>query len=685
MFAGEPKLPNQLLSREKGAAGLKIACAVVLALLVTLLLATPVHAYTGSLNITGHTDGGQGFCAFSSGDKTVFCASAGYDGPEIGTTYTQWEYVGYASYDFACDAHSVAWLVAHLGEQNFARPTQASQLAIWVITNGMTNINWDTGIYERGTKGDAHYMTGNIYEGRGGRVDRADTPKILALLSEARNYAGQVGPWDTAARIWYRTTSNVQNMLEILPGGAISLKKTSANPSISEGNSCYSLAGAEYGVYTNAACTSTVGTITTGADGCGQLSNLVVGYYYVKETKAPKGYALDENVYQVTVESGKTAVVHGNAAGDTVSDTPQNNPVDLVVQKVDRESGGTTGLGKGSLADAEFTVKYYAADPSKTYTSVAQLPEASRTWVLKTDAEGKAYLNAEYLVSGDAFFTDTAGAIALPIGVISVQETKAPKGYLLSDASVKFASITGSGAQETLASFVAPSVDSPTVKEQVIRGDLEFSKVDGISMETLAGVPFRLTSMTTGETHVLVGDENGEVKTQNSWNMHSSNTNANDAAVDAEGNVDEAALDDRAGVWFSGSADMQTVPDVSKGALPYDTYKVEELRCSANEKYNLVTFYVVISRNNVVVDRGTVDDHSDEEPPEEPETPEPEAPDEPEPEAPDEPKPETPEPETPNAPEEVRELPQTGLDTIAPAASALFGAGIILATLKYLL
>ena len=44
-------------------------------------------------------------------------------------------------------------------------------------------------------------------------------------------------------------------------------------------------------------------------------------------------------------------------------------------------------------------------------------------------------------------------------------------------------------------------------------------------------------------------------------------------------------------------------------ALPYDTYTLEELPCSANEGYELVKIpNITISRNNTVIELGTIDD-----------------------------------------------------------------------------
>lgn len=386
--------------------------------------------------------------------------------------------------------------------------------------------------------------------------------------------------------------------------GKLKLKKASSNPGISDNNPCYSLEGATYGVYSDSGCTQQVGTLTCNASGDSNVIDIAPGTYYVKETKAGKSYALDEGVHKVNVSGGQTATVN-------VTDAPQNDPADMLVAKVDSETGKASPLGAGTLAGAEFTVKYYDG-----FYTQENLPEkATRTWVLKTDENGRTSFarvtldKDKYFVSGDSFYTSTNGNITLPIGTVTVQETKAPSGYLLSDNSIHIQQITSNTTTERVTTFVEPSEEAPTVREQVKRGDIAFNKVHGEDMTGLAGVPFKITSKTTGESHIAITDVNGILTTEASACPHTQNTNGNDAALNADGTADESKLSIDNGLWFSGSKDAQTAADDSKGALPYDTYTFEELRCTANTSLNLVKFEVAVSRDAYTIDRGTVDDN----------------------------------------------------------------------------
>lgn len=503
---------------------------------------------------------------------------------------------------------------------------------------------------------------------------------------------------------------------EYNPTGDLDLQKVSANPDLTNGNANYSLQGAQYGVYTDKSCTNKVATITTNASGYGKVEGLDPQTHYVKETKAPNGYALDTKVYTVKIESGETVRVNNG----NVKDTPINDPAGILIGKFDgnKTYNGSANLpqGSASLAGAEFTVRYYDG-----FYDTAEQAEASgaptRTWVFETNENGFIQLESQYKVSGDELYT-ILGDATIPRGTLLIQETKAPTGYNLNDEvfiqqvkqpgdtsivstyntpqipeqvirggvsvekrDLETGELTPQGAasldgtrfeiksqnkepvnvngvffskgqvvatltiedgkaatSDTLLPYGDYTIQEVAVGEgylltdgkarefsveeqgeyvefvsddaffnQVKRGDIELQKKDDLGDTRLAGVPFLITSETTGESHVIVTDANGQLSTSSAWAAHSANTNANDAAVTVEDGkyvVDESKLDPDAGIWF-GTSD----PNDSLGALIYDTYTIEELPCSANEGLQLVTETgIVISKHNYVVDLGTIDD-----------------------------------------------------------------------------
>lgn len=374
------------------------------------------------------------------------------------------------------------------------------------------------------------------------------------------------------------------------PRGHFTLQKSSARPSISNDNGNYTLAGAKYGVYGDAGCTRAVGTITTDSKGSGSSPELEVGTYYIKEIAPPTGYALNSTATRITVNAGDNGTV-------SVKDEPQSDPVDILLRKVDVETGEASPLGGASLTDAEYTVRFYAGQFPNAEEAAAS-STLRRTWVIRTDAAGELHLSDDAKVSGDDFYLDAQGRIVLPLGTVTLEETTPPTGYLI-DESILVAHITSSGTDASVDTY-----REQTHPEQVIRGDLSFKKARETDQHRLPSIPFRLTSNTTGESHILVTDENGEVKTSNEWNIHTASTNENDAALAEDGTVDEDLLSADAGIWFGTDE-----PRDELGALPFDTYTLSELRVSANEGLELITIpLLVIRRNAYQVDWGTLDD-----------------------------------------------------------------------------
>ena len=499
--------------------------------------------------------------------------------------------------------------------------------------------------------------------------------------------------------------------------GNATLKKTSSNASITDGNGLYSIAGATYGVYSDKGCTKQLATLTTDNSGNTDTVEVKAGTVYIRELSAPAGYKVDKTVYSLKVEAGKTATLK-------VSDTPKVTDTLIELMKIDMETQKDAPQGNASLEGAEFTWNFYAGH----YTADNLPAEPTKTWVTKTiaekDSDGTIHyvsrLADEYKVSGDSFYTQD-GKNVLPLGTLTVEETKAPSGYLLDGAYMQangseeqikgiyvtqitedgdLAVLSGSnqyhvsdmvirggvkiqkrdletsdtkaqgsatlkdaefaiislndsavlvegklynkgetvktiltgidGIASTSADLLpygkyrieetkAPNgyltdgakavefeitengkiVDltgeETSIYNQVKRGDLEGVKIGAGTHKRLADVPFRITSKTTGESHVIVTDDNGQFSTSSDWASHKYNTN--------EGKTSED------GIWFGTSE-----PDDTKGALLYDTYIIEELRCESNKGFELIpAFEIVVSRNNVTVDLGTLTDEYEKE------------------------------------------------------------------------
>lgn len=390
--------------------------------------------------------------------------------------------------------------------------------------------------------------------------------------------------------------------------GYIELTKASTCTNVSDNNKLYSLAGAEFSIYD--ASGKFVQKLTTNEKGeTGRSGLLTAGTYTVKETKAPEGYYAADD-FTVTVNAGQVTK-------KTVGDKPYNDPLAMLVGKFDGEKtyngAGNLPQGSATLADAEFTVDYYDTFDYDNYDELKKADiEPTRSWTFKTNENGYSYFDANHFVFGDSFYYDETNTPTIPRGTIVVRETKAPTGYLKSNA-VSFQKIMEGSDISALKTY-----NLAEVPEQVYRSDFEFTKKAENGSDRLAGVPFKVTSLTTGESHIAVTDENGYFSSASSWNAHDGNTNANDWALTADGTIDSSKLNASAGFWFgnntvAGEDGNATTGDALKadnslGALPFDTYSVEELRCTANEGYALVNTTVTVSRNGASIDFGTLDD-----------------------------------------------------------------------------
>lgn len=340
---------------------------------------------------------------------------------------------------------------------------------------------------------------------------------------------------------------------EYHPEGKLTLTKISGDAEISEAGGVYSLEGAVYGVYTDEACTKKEGELKTDTKGRSNTLTLKEGTYYVKEIKASFGYGLDDRVYKVQVRSQENEFLQ-------VEEQPQYQIMDLLTVKYDSEtkedrdeSGAVQGAA--SLEGAEFTCSFYKG----FYDTLQEVQEetALRTWVFRSGKDGKVYFREEDLIAGDPFWMDEKGSPILPLGTVTIEETKAPEGYNRNE-EIFLRQITASGDGAKVETY-----ESPAIPEDIIRGDLELIKVyqpedeKEDTLEGIDGVVFSITSKTTGEEVMRIEtDEMGRADTKSK--------------------------------------------DHPRGGLVYDTYIVEEIQTP--DGYNAIQpFEVAIQQENTVV------------------------------------------------------------------------------------
>ena len=235
----------------------------------------------------------------------------------------------------------------------------------------------------------------------------------------------------------------------------LNLKKVSSEPSLTENNDCYDLDGTEIAVFPNERSDyeyiannaktdkilryflmdSNGNTKAISSDGVNWDTNSNSDLYkitysntlYAVETKAGKGFERYKRPVQLELLEGTSG---GYALlGATISNIPKNDPIGIQIQKKNAVTGTTT-----NMAGAEFTLKFYKG----YYDSADELAglEPERKWVLETNKNGFTHLSDDSRASndyGENFYTvvDKSGnkKTTLPLGTLSIQETKAPDGF----------------------------------------------------------------------------------------------------------------------------------------------------------------------------------------------------------------------------------------------------------------
>ena len=350
----------------------------------------------------------------------------------------------------------------------------------------------------------------------------------------------------------------------------------------------------------------------TGATPQGDADFSGIQFEIINKSRNPvivndKSFAPDEVVLTLTTDSqGKAStandalpfgeyLLHESATNESMLNTAPDQPVivsehhevysfvaenevvrgGVLIEKRDLESGLMTPLGGASLDGTLFEITNKSRNAVYVDGALYEPESVCLTIEVK---DGIAQSDAR----------------ALPYGTYTLVESKPGTGYLWTDKKVRDFTVRKDGE-------VTEFREGDAAYNQVKRGDLRFVKVGEDNMHRFANVLFKLTSQTTGESHILVTDENGEVRTETAWNPHSQNTNGND---------DTEETDNLAGTWF-GLTTEDWMVETQDGlcALPFDHYTLEELRCPGNEGYELVTVPAIsITRDSTVIELGTIDD-----------------------------------------------------------------------------
>ncbi len=181
-----------------------------------------------------------------------------------------------------------------------------------------------------------------------------------------------------------------------------------------------------------------LGTFTTDENGQFKMYNLNDGWYKITETAAPDGYVLSNEAQEIYIKGGEDKEI-----------TFENVPLSgLVIKKVDADTGKV-------LQGAKFQVRYLSGTSGSGGTVIGEYTTSANGTIVITRLEAGTYV---------------------------IEETKAPDGYIISDAP-ETVYITGK-EQDVITVTVENEKD----------GGLIIRKLDSITKQPLAGAEFTVTT-----------------------------------------------------------------------------------------------------------------------------------------------------------------------------------------------
>ena len=405
------------------------------------------------------------------------------------------------------------------------------------------------------------------------------------------------------------------------------------------------LKGAEFTIYNQSAETVMVGgkeigkgdaalVITTNADGIATSSDhdLPYGSYLVKETKPSQGYLLNTEWSRAFTIREDGVIV--DLTEDKVREAVERGGVQII--KRDKELVKSEALGGAHLDGIVMTIKNVSGRDvvvrkdldNKTdkveWKKLESKKDLFESEAIKRIPTGKdvGKITVHWNEEKKAYTAETLPD-DLPYGTYTIRESKTNESYQRTDKTEHMFTIREDGVMVSFDDNQNEMV--LTFDDYVYRSDVQGTKIADSTSERFSFVPFKIISVTNGETHVVVTDKNGFFSTKDRRAAGdidededadtARKQNPFDDLLEAK-DIKTADLEKRSqdilhGVWF-GTGEFGNKAEMNSkfGALPYDSYILEEMPCEHNEGYILQKFYFTVDQKsqNGFVDLETITD-----------------------------------------------------------------------------
>ena len=437
-------------------------------------------------------------------------------------------------------------------------------------------------------------------------------------------------------KVFISTMSGVQDMvagyLEDIRGG-FRLQKIDNDLDEPYAQGDASLEGAEFTAFNKSGHAVFIGekkidqgeaavTIRTDKTGLAKSSAdaLPYGDYLVKETKAPTGYLLNDK-WSRAISIRKDGEII-DITSDPVKEEIQRGGVQIV--KRDKELKKSEALGGADLNGIEMTIKNVSGHDVvvrsdigsaenkvdwKVLSSKKNLIDSGKVKRVKS-GEDMGKITVHWNEEKKAYTAETLPD-DLPYGTYTIRETKTNKTYQRTDKSEHLFKIREDG--KTVSYDDGQNEMALTFDDYVYRSDVQGTKIGDGDSRRFAFVPFKITAASNGETHVVVTDKNGFFSTKdrraagdleeeegkdNARRQNPFDDLLNEKQISA-GSLKKRADQIRCGVFFgTGQFGSKAAMITGEGALPYDTYTIEEMRCENNKGYVLQKFSFTVDEKS---------------------------------------------------------------------------------------